>query len=160
MAVGESGYIDSCHKIVGTAKTIENAIREHPSLRSTLQVIGKPEVSVVAFESVDPAVYLYDIADGMSSRGWHLNALQEPAAMHIAVTTPTLGSWQQLIDDLVLTVDELKQKALDEMQAAGGKKVEKQRGKASALYGVAGAIPDKTVVKRLAHGFLDTLYKT
>ena len=159
MAVGESGYIESCHKIVGTAKTIENAIVEHPSLRTTLRVMGKPEVSVVAFESIDPAVYLYDIADGMGTRGWHLNALQEPPAIHIAVTTPTLSSWQQLIDDLVSTVDELKQKALEESKLTG-KKVVKERGDASALYGVAGAIPDKTVVKRLTEGFLDILYKT
>ena len=133
MSVGESGYIDSCHKIVGTAKTIENAIREHPGLRPTLRIIGNPEVSVVAFESIDPDVYLYDIADTMGSRGWHLNALQDPPAIHAAVTTPMIAAAQQLIDDLVAVVADLKQQALEEAKKNGGKPVEKKRGNASAL---------------------------
>jgi sphinganine-1-phosphate aldolase len=36
---------------------------------------------------------------------------------------------------------------------------EKQRGQASALYGLAGKIPDKNVGGRLVVGFLDTIHK-
>lgn len=49
MNMGESGYIDTCHKIVGAAKRIEDSIRDSPKLRNSLRVIGKPMVSVVAF---------------------------------------------------------------------------------------------------------------
>lgn len=160
MYMGESGYIDSCHKIVGTAKTIENALREHPSLSSALQVIGEPQVSVVAFESKDPAIDVYDVADGMSAKGWHLNALQDPPGIHVAVTTPMVKAVEDLISDLVAVVDAEKEKALQKAREGKLKgREERKRGNAAALYGVAGKLPDKSVVGRLAEGFLDTLYK-
>ena len=157
MAVGESGYIDSCHKIVGARITIENAIKEHPSLSSTLRVLGEPMVSVVAFESIDPAVDIYDVSDAMSAQGWHLNALQDPPGLHVAVTTPMVSAVNMLIADLVSVVDAEKAKAVQMMK--DGISVNRKRGDASALYGVAGKIPDKSVVSRLVVGYLDTLYK-
>jgi sphinganine-1-phosphate aldolase len=161
MSVGEAGYIDSCHKIVGTRITIQNAINEHETLKSSLRVLGEPSVSVVAFESKDPDVDVYDLSDGMSSRGWHLNALQDPPGIHVAVTLPmTKGeAVEELINDLVESVKVEKEKAEEMRRNGAGLQGEKKRGNAGALYGVAGKIPDKSVVERLVVGFLDTLYK-
>lgn len=161
MSQGESGYVDSCHRIVGAAKTIEAAIREHPVLSSELDIIGEPLVSVVAFTTSDSAnatgaIDVYDIADAMSGKGWHLNALQSPPAIHVAVTIPIVSAVEKLINDLLDVVVAEREKI--EEKKREGKVVEKKRGDASALYGVAGSLPDKTVVSRLAEGFLDTLY--
>ena len=42
---------------------------------------------MVAFRAVDPeALNILAVGDLMSKRGWHLNALQNPAALHIACT--------------------------------------------------------------------------
>lgn len=155
--MGESGYIDSCHRIVGTAKAIESAIKEHPSLSSSLAIIGEPMVSVVAFESTDPTIDIYDIVDGMSTKGWHLCALQDPPAIHVAVTLPMVEAVDRLVNDLVAALDAEKEKTLQ--MAREGKKIEVKKGSAAALYGVAGKLPDKSIVNRLAEGFLDTLYK-
>ncbi|KAH9825771.1 sphingosine-1-phosphate lyase-like [Teratosphaeria destructans] len=154
MRMGEDGYLDSCLQIVGARQAIETAIREHASLRSSLKVLGKPLVSVVAFAAhpaASPAdrVDIYDVADGMSGRGWHLNALQDPPAIHVAVTLPTVRAVEALIGDLTAVVGECR-----------GKAKEGKMGDAAALYGVAGALPDKSVVRELAGGFLDTLYLT
>jgi sphinganine-1-phosphate aldolase len=99
--MGESGYVDSCHSIVGTRVTIENTLREHPGLSTSLRVIGEPMVSVVAFEFDDPVIDIYDVANGMSTKGWHLNALQYPLGIHVAVTTPKVKAVDILIEDLV-----------------------------------------------------------
>ena len=156
MSQGESGYIDSCHKIVGAAKKIETAIRENPSLRDDLSVMGKPLVSVVAFTS--KTLNIYDIADAMTGKGWHLNALQSPPAIHVAVTLPIVAAVDRLIGDIVATVEEEKEKErvriVEGKGAKGGAK-----GDTAALYGVAGSLPNKSVVVQLAGGFLDTLYK-
>ena len=157
MAMGESGYIDSCHQIVGTRITIENAIREHPVLSSALRVIGEPMVSVVAFEATDPVIDVYDVSDAMGDKGWHLNALQDPPGIHVAVTMPMVKSVDELINDLVGVIEAEKEKAAERVKEGGT--AEKERGDAGALYGVAGKIPDKSVVGRLVEGFLDTLYK-
>lgn len=160
MSVGEAGYIDSCHKIIGTRITIQNAITEHPILKTSLQVLGEPGVSVVAFESMDPDVDVYDLADGMSARGWHLNSLQDPPGIHVAVTLPMTKTEavDGLINDLVETLKVEKEKAEEMKRSGTGFSGTKKRGRAGALYGVAGKIPDKSVVERLVVGFLDTLY--
>ncbi|KAL1958153.1 hypothetical protein VTO42DRAFT_5008 [Malbranchea cinnamomea] len=158
MAMGESGYKDSCHQIIGAARKFESAIREDPILSRALNVLGDPMVSVVAFTSANPSIDIYDIADSMSALGWHLNALQSPAAIHVAFTMPTSAAVDKLIADLIVVVEQELAKA-DERRRLG-EKVEKQKGDTAALYGVAGSIPDKSIVSRLAEGFLDTLYLT
>lgn len=157
MSVGESGYISSCHEIVGAAKKFESSIREDPLLSANLEVIGHPMVSVVAFASKNGGIDTYDIADAMSARGWHLNALQSPPAIHCAFTKPTAAAVDKLTSDLMEVVGEELQKA--EERQAQGKSFLRQRGDTAALYGIAGSLPDKSIVSRLAEGFLDTLYK-
>ncbi|KAF2636476.1 PLP-dependent transferase [Massarina eburnea CBS 473.64] len=153
---GETGYIDACHKIVGGMKKIESAIRTHPSLSPDLKVVGRPLVSVVAFLS--NTVDIYDIADGMSDKGWHLNALQSPPAIHIAVTLPIVAVVDKLIGDLVDVTEEVKERERRSVAEGKGAKGA-AKGDTAALYGVAGSLPNKSVVVDLAKGFLDTLYK-
>lgn len=154
MRVGEDGYLDACVQIVGARRRIEDAVRENATLNRSLAIIGKPLVSVVAFRALETAargekVDVYDVADGMSGKGWHLNALQDPPAMHVAVTMPIVPVVEELIRDLEEVVQGVKGRAKGE-----------GKGDAAALYGVAGALPDKSIVRELAGGFLDTLYLT
>jgi len=155
--VGESGYIKSCLDIVGAAKKFESTIKEHPILSQNIEVVGDPMVSVVAFQSKNGGIDIYDVADDLSSKGWHLNALQAPAAIHVAFTVPTACAVDQLITDVVEVVEKELEKA--EERKRQGKSYVIQRGDTAALYGVAGSMPDKSIVNRLAEGFLDTLYK-
>ena len=156
MSQGESGYLSACIAIVGAAKKIESAIQEHPALRDDLAVLGKPLVSVVAFTS--KTLNIYDISDGMSTKGWHLNALQNPPAVHVAVTMPIVKAADRLIGDLVAVVEDEKEKERVRMVEGKGAKGG-AKGDAAALYGVAGSLPNKSVVEQLASGFLDILYK-
>lgn len=81
-----SGYLESCRTIVGAAKTIAEKIKsEIPEL----YILGNPPASVVAFSSQHPDVKIYEVGDAMSEKGWHLNALNDPAALHIACTVST-----------------------------------------------------------------------
>ena len=157
MNVGEAGYINSCLEIVGAAKKFETTIKEHPVLSQNIEVVGDPMVSVVAFQSKNGGVDIYDVADDLSSKGWHLNALQSPAAIHVAFTIPTAAAVDQLITDVVEVVE--KELAKAEERKRQGKSYVIKRGDTAALYGVAGSMPDKSIVNRLAEGFLDTLYK-
>jgi hypothetical protein len=84
------GYLNSCRDIVTGARTIANAIT---SSIPELYVLGSPPASVVAFASKHPKVNVMEVGDVMAHRGWHLNALTGPAAVHIACTV-------SLFDDL------------------------------------------------------------
>ncbi|KAJ6279280.1 replication factor c subunit 1 [Bipolaris maydis] len=153
---GANGYLESCLKIVGGRQKIEAAIRERPELSSDLKIIGRPMVSVVAFLS--NTLDIYDIADAMGAKGWHLNALQNPPAIHVAVTLPIVAVADKLINDLIEVTEEVREaerKRIAEGKGAKGA----VKGDTAALYGVAGSLPNKSVVEDLAKGFLDTLLR-
>jgi sphinganine-1-phosphate aldolase len=72
--------------------------------------MNEPEVSVVAFDSDE--FNILHVLDEMSNRGWHLNALQHPVGMHIAVTKMHTGPGvaQRFIDDLRAAVKDIMAK--------------------------------------------------
>ncbi|KAK1754594.1 pyridoxal phosphate-dependent transferase [Echria macrotheca] len=158
VSVGEAGYLAACEQIVGTAKKLAERIREHPALAGELEILGNPLVSVVAFRARN--LNTYDIADAMTARGWHLNALQNPPAIHVAVTLPITKVWERLAADLEAVVEGEREKervrAVEGKKSRGGKDA---GGDAAVLYGVAGSLPNKSVVVDLATGFLDLCYK-
>ncbi|KAH0612547.1 uncharacterized protein H6S33_008927 [Morchella sextelata] len=149
MTQGENGYTASCRDIVGAAKTIESGIRE--KLSPDLYILGEPMVSVVAFSS--KTINIYEVADEMNTLGWHLNALQDPPAIHIACTKPTVSATGKFLEDLEKAVKEVKLRG----EKSGGSKA--AIGDTAALYGVAGRLPNKSVINSMAIGFVDTLYK-
>jgi len=163
MRVGESGYLDACKSIVGAARKIADAVRDSPILSAELEVVGRPLVSVVAFRS-HAGLNIYDVSDGMGIKGWHLNALQSPAAMHMAVTMPVVKVWEKFVADLELVVEAEREKERARLVASssGSKdgilKKRRSEGDSAALYGVAGSLPNKGVVVELVTGFLDILY--
>lgn len=77
-----SGYARTCEQIVGAARRLKTALRQ--DFAEELYVLGDPLVSVVAFSSKTLNIYI--VGDMMSTRGWHLNALANPSALHLAVT--------------------------------------------------------------------------
>lgn len=156
MSVGEEGYLNACVEIVSATKRIADRIRTSPVLSAELEVMGKPLVSVVAFTARN--LNIYDIADEMTERGWHLNSLQDPPAMHVAVTMPIVKVWEQLTNDLEAVIEAEREK--ERVRVVEGKGTRgKAMGDSAALYGVAGSLPNKGVVVDLARAFLDTLYK-
>ncbi len=162
MSIGENGYLDACRTIMGATKRIETALREDVALSAELAVIGRPLVSVVAFTSA--TLNIYEIADGMTAKGWHLCSLQSPPGIHVAVTLPVSAAVDRLINDLKSVVAAEREKENFRIAEGGGvDKGKKGTGPAKSdtavLYGVAGSLPNKSIVVEIAKGFLDTLYK-
>ena len=83
-----SGYHQSAKNIITATRKIIHGIKtEIPEL----YILGNPPVSVVAFGAKEGSgINILKVGDTMSKKGWHLNALQKPAAVHIAVTVRTL----------------------------------------------------------------------
>lgn len=143
MRIGKEGYLQSCKDIVAAAKRVRGIVEA----TDDLYVIGDPIASVVAFSS--KTINIYDLGDAMSEKGWHLNALQNPAAVHLACTRLTGFSLDTFEKDLNECLKQLKSQGSDSKSAEG----------TAALYGVAGSIQTVGVAERIAAGFLDNLYK-
>lgn len=144
--MGYEGYLTSCREIVGAAKTI--AARIKAEFGGKLYVLGNPPASVVAFASYNPRCNIHEVGDIMSKKGWHLNGIVRPDAIHIAVTRLTVPVVDTFIADLH---DAVKQA---ELSPSG-------QGTMVQLYGlgkVAGALAP-SISGQIATAFLDTLYK-
>ncbi|KAF7985068.1 hypothetical protein HWV62_8929 [Athelia sp. TMB] len=142
--MGSDGYLESCRSIVGCARTIANSIK---SSIPELYVLGSPPASVVAFGSRDPAVSVLEVGDAMGKRGWHLNGLSGPAAVHIACTRLTVP----LVDTFIA---DLKDAVAEARGAPSGK------GTMVSVYGLGNSSAvGPAMVGQLATAFLDALYK-
>ncbi|KAF8893555.1 pyridoxal phosphate-dependent transferase [Infundibulicybe gibba] len=137
--MGSEGYLESCRAIVTCARTIAEAIR---TSIPELYILGSPPASVVAFGSKHPKVNVLEVGDAMGRRGWHLNALSGPAAVHIACTRLTVTMVDTFIADLK---DAVKDAMVAPLARDNG------LGNSSAVG------PD--MVGQLATAFLDALYK-
>ncbi|CCE62823.1 hypothetical protein TPHA_0D01840 [Tetrapisispora phaffii CBS 4417] len=142
--LGEDGYISSCKEIIGAAKVLRNYIEENIP---QLTIIGDPKLSVISFKS--DVINVYDLADKLSAKGWHLSSLQNPAALHFAITKLSVPS----VDLLATTLKEL---VAEELHNSTG--ISSTVG-TSAIYGVAGSVKTTGISDKLIVSFLDTLYK-
>jgi len=142
MTIGEAGYIASCREIVGAAKRIETGLR---SIKS-IYVLGKPLSTVVAFGS--DTLNIYVVGDILGSKGWHLNALQHPPALHICCTRPTIYA----VDHFLADVRDAVNKAQESSPPTG---------EMVLLYGVgANQVAGPNLVTEIGKMFCDVLYHT
>ncbi|CAL4950848.1 unnamed protein product [Urochloa decumbens] len=138
MSVGLNGYLDSTSRIMEVSKKIQRGIEEIPGLF----VIGKPDMTVVAFGS--DVVDIFEVNDIMSSKGWHLNALQRPNSLHICVTLQHTTVYKDFLKDLQDSVDTVK---ANPGPISGGM---------APIYGAAGKMPDRGTVRELLVEFMDS----
>lgn len=81
VSMGRAGYLRYAERIFTTATAMQDAIRSHPELT----ILGAPTFCF-AFRSDD--FDIYHVNDRMRERGWRLNGLQHPNALHFCVTGP------------------------------------------------------------------------
>nr|GAT58568.1 sphinganine-1-phosphate aldolase [Mycena chlorophos] len=142
--MGTSGYLESCRAIVTCARTIADRI---VASVPELYILGSPPASLVAFASKHPKVNIMEVGDRMSARGWHLNALTGPPALHIACTRLTVGKEEEFIADLKDAIKETK------VQPSG-------EGTMVRLYGLGkSSAVGPAMVTQLASAFVDAMYK-
>ncbi|KAK3163617.1 hypothetical protein QOZ80_1AG0006000 [Eleusine coracana subsp. coracana] len=138
MSLGLNGYLENTSRIMEVSKKIQKGIEDIPGL----YVIGKPDMTVVAFGS--DVGDIFEVNDIMSSKGWHLNALQRPNSLHICVTLQHTTVYEQFLKDLQDSMDTVK---ANPGPISGGR---------APIYGAAGKMPDRGMVRELLVEFMDS----
>ncbi len=140
VTVGEQGYLDATREVLQAAARIRDGIATIPGL----WVLGEP-LWVIAFAADD--VNIYDVLDRMTARGWSLNGLQRPAAVHLCVTLRHTGAGvaQRFLDDLGTCVDQAR-------RDPGG-------GLMTPVYGMAAVPESRGDVDDLLRTYCDVLYR-
>ncbi|MFO0599845.1 MAG: aminotransferase class V-fold PLP-dependent enzyme [Myxococcaceae bacterium] len=140
MSMGREGYVEATKKVLETGREIRRAIEGIPELK----VIGMP-LWVIAFRS--DVVDVYRVNDEMTKRGWSLNGLQKPAAVHLCVTLRHAqpGVAKKFADDLKASVEAVR----NEPPSKDGM---------APVYGLASSLPFKGLVGDLLCSYIDALY--
>ena len=152
LATGESGYLAGARDIIRTATTIRDGIRDGIP---ELEVIGDPTF-LVAFKAAgdpsDPAdphgIDIYHVNDALTARGWRMNALQLPPALHFCVTRPN-------------TAEGVAERFLAVLKDAVAYAVE-HRGEpatSGALYGFGSTPQGDLGLQVLMSGYLDAMHE-
>ena len=141
VSIGRRGYIDAARRILETGARIRDGVAAIPGLR----VLGDP-LWVIAF-AADDGLDVYQVMENMGRRGWSLNGLQRPAAVHIAVTLRHTqpGVAGRFLADLAESVQEVK--AHPDVSTG-----------LAPVYGMAATLP-VDVVHQLLTGYLDLLFE-
>ncbi|CAI0627373.1 unnamed protein product, partial [Linum tenue] len=115
----------------------QQVVQEIPELF----IIGKPDMTIVAFGS--DLVDIFEVNDIMTSKGWHLNALQRPNSLHICLTLQHVSIYKDFLVDLKESVNTVK--------ANPGP----IKGGLAPIYGAAGKMPDRGMVQDLLVDYMD-----
>lgn len=128
--------------------------------------------SVIAFSSKE--IDIFKILDAMNSKGWHLNALQNPNgqkifqflyiqifSIHICVTLTHIGKEDLFLNDLKESVEIVKANpnafpSLNKNFFVLFNFIIIIDGLAP-IYGMAASIPDKSIIDETAAIYIDTL---
>jgi sphinganine-1-phosphate aldolase len=136
---GRTGYFNSAKEIVAKTKKMIAAVQQHPELF----IFGDPQGSVFAFGSNH--VNVYQLGGYLhKNSGWDLSYIQFPAGIHISTT---------LITNADVFGDDLK-KAMSEIRANPAAPANSE----AKFYGTASSVPDRSIIDRVARGFVDATY--
>jgi sphinganine-1-phosphate aldolase len=138
--LGEEGYLELAKVAMHAAERIMAGIETIEGLR----IMGKPVMTVFAFDSED--VNVFTLGEKMDERGWHLDRNQFPSALHMMVTPAHADVSERLVADLREAVQETREAPSGSAEGM------------AALYGAAAAMPDRGAVTDFAIRFMDQLY--
>ncbi len=96
--LGEEGYLRIAHQVMEATQKIRQGVE----LISGVEVLGDPEMSVLALASSE--VDIYEVGDELALRGWTLDRQQFPASLHLTVNYLHVGQEDQFIGDLARAV--------------------------------------------------------
>jgi glutamate/tyrosine decarboxylase-like PLP-dependent enzyme len=141
VSIGERGYLDAARRILETGARVRDGI----AAIGGLQVLGDP-LWVIAFGAED-GLDVYQVMENMGHRGWSLNGLQRPAAVHIAITLRhTLpGVADRFLADLADAVAEVR--ASPDVHTG-----------MAPVYGMAASLPEE-LVRGMLGAYLDLMFE-
>lgn len=141
-AIGEDGYMELARDVMATTKALQDGIRSIPGL----DILGRPEMSVFAYGPTSRGLNIYAVADQMEQRGWLMDRLQRPEALH-AMVTPL---HRRIVDEFVAD--------LRESVAYVRKHPGEARQGTAAMYGMMAKVPLRGVVKNEVRKMMEQMY--
>lgn len=142
MAMGRDGYRAHARDALEASQRLQTGIRAIPGL----DVVGKPDATLVAWHSIDPAIDIYAVADQLEEKGWHIDRQQHPESIHCTVTSHHLGVVDTYLADIRAAVELVR--ANPELKRKGN----------AAMYGMMAKVPVRMAVKKAVEQVMTSMY--
>jgi len=177
--LGEEGYLEITKTVMETARFIQEGV----CAISGLKVLSDPEMSVFAIAS--DSLDVYEVADELELRGWHLDRQHFPRCLHVTINYVHSQVAGEFLADLATAAAIVRQPSLRKttnkfiiflanllarllpkkwMSALMDKASSLLGGSGSGLpsrmapmYGLIGSLPNRGDVKELVLDLLDSL---
>lgn len=144
VSLGHEGYREAARKIFETTAWLREQIAVIPELK----LIGASLFVIALAMNKGDALSIYSVLEQMTRRGWNLNGLHRPPAIHLCLTLRHTqpGVRERFVDDLRAAVRHVIEHP------------EEKKGMAP-VYGMAATLPLKGIVGDMLGRYLDILYR-
>lgn len=139
---GMEGYLDLARRVMETTAALQQGIRSIPDL----EILSNPEMSVFAYRSISHRVNTFALGDQMEEKGWFVDRLQRPEALHAMVTPLHERIVDSFISDLKESVE----------RVAGDRSLSKKGN--AALYGMIARVPLRGLIKKEVLKMMEQIY--
>lgn len=144
VSMGKQGYLEAAVAIGNMQKTIKQAIIDIDGV----ELVGDSCTMVIALTS--SKYNIFAIKSVMGEKGWNLNPLQKPNAIHICITynQARQNGGETFVNDLKETIEEIKLNPSKYENASD-----------AYVYGLAYGLPDRSLISDMITGYLDICLK-
>lgn len=177
--LGEAGYLEITKTVMETSRLFQEGIRAIPGVK----VLSDPEMSVFAIASDELDVY--EIADELDLRGWHLDRQHFPRCLHVTINYVHSQVAADFLSDLSAAVAIVRQPSLrkttnkfiiflanllarvlpkkwmtalmDKVSSLLGGPDSGLPSRMAPMYGLIGSLPNRGDVKELVLDLLDSM---
>jgi len=141
-ALGHDGYMQQAEKVMDATRRIIEGVEAIPEL----EVIGSPHMSLLSYRSRSPDLNIFAVGDQMERKGWHIDRLQKPDALHAMVTPLHAEVVDEYLADLRAGVETVK--ADPELATKGG----------AAMYGMISHVPLRGMIRKTVMKMMLDMY--
>jgi glutamate/tyrosine decarboxylase-like PLP-dependent enzyme len=181
--LGEDGYLKITEEVMKTVRHIQAGINLIPGIK----VLSDPEMSVFAIgaDGSPDNLDVYEIADELSLRGWHLDRQHYPPSLHMTVNYSHITVADEFLSDLADCTEIVRKPGLRKTAtrillnaAQAATKILPERwvsslmakvssflgtsgaglpGRMAPMYGLIGTLPNRGDLKELVLDLLDSM---
>ena len=173
-SIGKEGYLEMAKATMQTTAQMKQAFKQIEEL----EIIGEPDMSIVAFKSDKLDVYM--LADELNKRGWHFERQQLPPSLHFTVNYIHKNVVREFLADLQQSVASVREKRMaqlgNKLQTGLVKGLSKilpdgaiaklqknsppdlNNENKAAMYGMMGALSGTDDLEHIVLDFLDDIY--
>ncbi len=179
--LGREGYLRLTSQVMEAVQKLRAGVNAIPGV----EILGDPDASILALASRQYDIY--EIADEMEIRGWHMDRQHRPPSLHLtimpmhaaiadqfladledavqAVRRPSLGRWGRsaVVKGTNVLVRILPRSVVSKTMSLAPKlfkgSAEGSGGRAAPLYGLMGSLPNRSDVHQAVLELLDHIFR-